>query len=240
MFCLSCSKSDSSPSWGQEVPLDDIRKVQSEALSELNPQKIQKGEFAYFIKTQELFSSQTPSSLLIEEEAITVTEREDFTDYFSITTIRETIDHTIEGSPHYKFKDVYEIEKMVKQNSITPYADENTLPDEPKISFHNLKKESIQLPRPDKVIEREPCPQNQNCDIRATRIVYDIVIQEPGKEAQKNQAELVLSSEVPFFAGILKSCITTIAVVDDARPFVRQCKSIYDYQWTSSTTEDVP
>ncbi|MBY0317026.1 MAG: hypothetical protein K2Q26_16020 [Bdellovibrionales bacterium] len=231
---LACDKKDQSQNWGPEVAVEEILKAQTEALALLDVQKIQKGEFAYFIKSQELFSSQLPSSLLIEEEAITVVEREDFEDYFSITTVREVVDHLAEGKPTYKYKDVYGI---LKNPEPPPDEVEEPQPvedgDEPtssvKVTFHNLRVTKIMVPRPLKVEEREPCPVANACDLEATQILYDIVVQEAGKETQKNQAELVLSDKVPFFAGVLRSCVTTVAAIDDARPFVRQCKSIYDY-----------
>lgn len=226
-----CNKKEETKNWGPEIPIEEVRKTQTEALSILDPQKIKQGEFAYFIKTQELFSSQTPSSLLIEEEAITVTERLDFSDYFSITTIRESIDHLENNSPHNKFKDVYQIAKDAPKQKLSQLNDDISPIEEPKISFHNLRVEKVRLPRPSKVIEREPCPAGKNCDIDATRILYDVVITETGKDPQSNQAELIISAQVPFFAGVLRSCITTVAAIDEVRPFVRQCKALYDYQW---------
>ena len=91
---------------------ENINKAQQDYLSLIDPSKIQKGEYAYFIKSQQVYSGQQePSETLMEEESLSVLDRTDYTDYFEITLQKEVIDHLSEGSPHSIFKDVFYFEK---------------------------------------------------------------------------------------------------------------------------------
>lgn len=231
IFTIAACDKKAETSLGPQVTPEEIKKAESEALKGADPLKIQQGEFAYYLKTQEVFSSQEPSSLLMEEEARTVTERTDHPDYVSITVVREVIDHLTEGSPHFKFEDVFGIPKVPTEEPPPPVEPPSTEEPAVTVTFHNLRISKEKIEKPTKVLEREPCPEGADCRLNATIIHYDAVVNEAGQEQRKFMQETWISTEVPYFSTILKSCITTVIAVDDLRPAIRQCKSVYDYRF---------
>jgi len=116
---LSCSPDQESP---QAVPTtpEAIQKAQDDVLGTRHPQEILAGEFVYTITTQHVFSSQEPSESLLEEEAMTITEKIDWGDYIEFTAVREKIDHTQPDSPKYKFKDILYVAKKLETTSEAP------------------------------------------------------------------------------------------------------------------------
>lgn len=239
MLLLGCS--EDSPTV-ERIPTtaDEINKVQQEALSLVDPLKIKKGEFAYFIETQEIYTGQQePSISLMEEESLTVLDRVEGPGYLEFTVQKEIIDHLTDGSPHSIFKDVFYVsttpeEPEVPETPEVPGANDSDVPaDEPKpspIQFYNLKVVDERISKPKKVIEKDPCATEAECLINVKKISYDIVFTDPAAP-QTTKVETWLSSEVPYFSSILKNCYTTVVSVDTARPLVRQCKSVLDYQF---------
>ncbi len=238
ILLLGCS--EDSPTV-ERVPTtaDQINKAQQEALSLVDPLKIKKGEFAYFIETQEIYTGQQdPSISLMEEESLTVLERVEGPGYLEITVQKEVIDHLTDGSPHSVFKDVFYV-------STTPYSPdepEDGEPDAPsdepensQVQFFNLKVVDERISKPKKVIEKYPCATEDECSINVKKISYDVVFTDPAAP-QTTKVETWLSSEVPYFSSILKNCYTTVVSVETARPLVRQCKSVLDYQFESLTS----
>jgi len=243
VLCLglvSCDESKA-PNYGIPTSEEDIINAQRNALNKIDPTNIKQGEFVYFIKTQELYSSQEPTENLMEEEGLTVTEKTEFFGFSEITVVSEIIDHMTDGSPHYKFKDVFEVgtsivdeptsepqEKLMKQLDAKTVA---ALDESVDIKFYNLRVREEKISQPKKVLEHTPCPADTDCRINATIITYDLVVFEAGQPPQKNQFEVWISSEVPYFASILKSCVSAIVTIETVRPLVRQCKSVFDYKY---------
>lgn len=219
---------------------EQINKAQQEALALIDPLKIKKGEFAYFIETQEIYTGQQdPSISLMEEESLTVLDRVEGPGYLEITVQKEVIDHLLEGSPHSIFKDVFYVstspdipEVPEEESQEEPPVEE---PKESPILFFNLKVADERISKPKKVIEKYPCATETECSINVKKISYDIVFTDPAAP-QTTKVETWVSSEVPYFASILKNCYTTVVSVETARPLVRQCKSVLDYQFESLTS----
>lgn len=124
----------------------------------------------------------------------------------------------------------------VQQKEDAP-ADEAAPEDDgcPGCTYHNLTVREERVRRPGKVEEREPCPPGKDCTIAATHIFYDVVIREEGQSPRKNQVELLISTDTPYFGNILKNCITTAVTFEDARPLVRQCTAVLDYQFPANS-----
>jgi hypothetical protein len=232
VFLFLCSGCDDDKA---SVPMEPtsaekINKAQQDYLSLISPLKIQQGEFVYFIKSQEVYTGQQePSVTLMEEESLNVIERKEFPGYIEITLQKEVIDHLTEGSPHSIFKDVFYLETKGKTKNET--LTESTASEEkPEVLFYNLKATDVLVSKPAKVLEKEPCPNSKECLLKARKISYDIVFTDP-LNPQTTKVEAWLSLDVPYFASILKSCYTTVISIDTARPLVRQCKSVFDYQF---------
>lgn len=208
---------------------DTIFEKQEELLAQRDPETIQEGDFVSFLSTQQVFTGQRPTENLVEEEGITVTEREEFEEFFFITTQREVIDHTLENKPSFKFEDTMGFYK--EGFGPEDLATEEEVEQRAQVVYQNLSVEEILYPRPQSVKEREPCPVGLDCRIPASRLTYEQLIPESeGNPSQRILVEVVISLNVPFFATILSNCVSTVVVVEDSRPLVRQCKTVYDYQ----------
>ncbi|MCB9073804.1 MAG: hypothetical protein H6623_09290 [Bdellovibrionaceae bacterium] len=221
-----------------------INKAQDDALGTNDPLNIQAGEFVYKIKTQEVFAgSPTPSQNLINEESVTVVDRMDYGDYIELTLVKEIIDHQQDGSPHFKFKDVFylavppdpaETAASVVTKNLLPQEDTSTTPDpnKPVINYYNLSVEKKQIRAPDKVLEHTPCNENDgSCLIPITILTYDVEITVPPQKTTITSIETWMSTAVPYTSSVLKSCFKTVVSIGDARPVVRQCTSVVDYQF---------
>lgn len=244
-IALSACEDNKDKGLGVPTTIDAIVEAQQKALSHINPATIRQGEFVYILKTQEIYSSQDPISNLIEEEGQTVTERLDFPDYFEITMVTETVNHLEEGKPHNKFKDVFAIgvappppvenkpsPSILLLRQMSEPAQSLSEQDDVKISFYNLNVRPGKIAKPAKVLERDPCPADADCRLNATILSYDLVAAGPSIGVQKNKMEVWISSEVPYFASILKTCIAAVIKVETANPLVRQCSFVHDYQYT--------
>jgi len=108
------------------------------------------------------------------------------------------------------------------------------------LTYHNLVTRKEKISRPAPVEQRYPCSADEDCRLNATHIFYDVVVHTEGQPSRKNQVELLVTAETPYFGNILKNCLTTVASVDDARPLVRQCKTVYDYEWGEPAAETTP
>lgn len=230
---LGCSKDEDTR---QPVPTTaaDIQKAQSEAFGNADPLNIKAGEFVYTIQTQQVFSSQEPTESLMQEESLTITDRQEFNEYIEFTLVKELIDHTEAGSPHYKFKDVLYLAKypQPEEEEDSNGAPEMEDPNPVSIEYFNLSVTLENMRKPKKVLEREPCNENDgSCYIKVHKINYDIRYTAPPEKPQTSHVETWISQDVPYLAAVLQSCFRTIAFVEDARPMVRQCTTVLDYKF---------
>jgi hypothetical protein len=222
---VGCS-SDSPSAPRVPTSAQEINKAQNEILANANPLNIQKGEFTYFVQTQEIYTGQqNPSVSLIAEEGITILDRHEEPGYIEITVQKEIIDHLQEGSPHSVFKDVF----YISTESTSDEENNEGTPD-PLIKYYNLVIRDEVFPKPAKVLEKEPCLEPKDCVLNVKKISYDVVFEDP-VSPQTTKVEAWLSDQVPYFATILRSCYSTIVSIDTARPLVRQCKTVFDYQF---------
>ncbi|MCC6138167.1 MAG: hypothetical protein IT287_06015 [Bdellovibrionaceae bacterium] len=222
---------------------DAIDKAQSSAFGIKSPLSIQTGEFVYTLRTQQIFSSQEPAESLLEEQSITVVDRQDVGQYIEFTIVKEQIDHMLPESPHYKFKDVLYLEKaavtplsvakaisLTEEEPVAPPVLED--PNPVIVEFFNLKVLEEAVRKPKAVLDREPCNDvDIPCTINMFKITYDIRVTVPPQLPQTTSIETWISQEVPYLAAVYKSCFKTVLIIDDARPVVRQCTSVVDYKF---------
>ncbi len=244
----SCKNEDSSGTTDQVAKIEDIIAAQTKAFDNVDPYGIQKGEFVAILKTQELYSSQEPIKNLVEEIGLTITEREEFGTHFDITLIKESVDHTKNDKPHFKFKDVYTIEYpqsvkaafdqssrasrplLMQQLHDQVYELATGASTETQIEYLNLRVLKEKIAPPKQVLTHTPCPEGQDCRLNVTKIFFTVNITSPGEASTRYDMEQWISPDVPYFSAILKNCLTTLIKVDTAMPAIRQCDSVYDYR----------
>lgn len=225
---IGCSKEDDVRA-ATPTSAEDIQKAQDEAFGNINPATIKAGEFVYTLETQQVFSGQTPVETLLTEESITITERLEYPDYIEFTVVKEQIDHTQSGSPHFKFKDVLYLGKDTKSDVAPSEADDAS---PVSVDYFNLQSSVSKLRKPRKVLEREPCNEDDgSCYLRVHKISYDARITAPPALPQITNVEMLISQEVPYLAAVLQNCFRTLVMIDDARPLILQCTTVVDYKF---------
>jgi hypothetical protein len=230
---LGCAKKEDAVT-AVPTTAEDIDKAQAEAFGDIDPFSIKTGEFVYTIKTQQVFSSQEPQEALLEEEGITITDRIDYANYVEFTLVKELIDHTLPDSPRFKFKDVLFLSRETENQNAEEPVDTPDLEDPSgvAIEFFNLKVVPDTIRKPAKVLEREPCVDNEAaCFIAVKKITYDVRVTLPQEQPITSSLEIWISNEVPYLAAVLKSCFKTVAIIDDSRPLVVQCTQVVDYKF---------
>jgi hypothetical protein len=230
---LGCAKKEDAVT-AIPTTAEEIDKAQAEAFGDTDPFKIKTGEFVYTIKTQQVFSSQEPQEVLLEEESVTITDRVDYVDYVEFTLVKELIDHTQPNSPHFKFKDVIYLARQseVQDEEETVETPDLQDPNDVVVEFFNLKVVADTIRKPAKVLEREPCVDNEPaCFINVKKITYDVRVTVPNEQPITSSLEIWISRDVPYLAAVLKSCFKTVAIIDDSRPLVVQCTQVVDYKF---------
>ncbi len=255
---LSCIKEPrASTPLGPQTTADEIEYEQYKSIAKLDPYSVQKNQRIHGIETIELISSQNPMKSISKEWTMEVTDVENYVDRRLLTTLKAVSDKADTDQFVYEIKNVYQIPQLnplqvlnplrLNLSEIKSYIDEQqNSPDITKqstttepdpitgIAFHNLKSQVIELNPPPKVQESENCQGLTNCKISADKITYDVVFLFKSGKTQTHNVEWFISQDVPFFAGILKQCATTIISIESARVLVKQCSEVIDFKFSQN------
>ena len=201
VFLLSCEKEKKGNELGPQVEAVEIETAQNISLSKLDPYKIKQGQRVHKIETQESFTYAFKNVLALPQK-------------------------NQEAIKSYRFK-----KKLAKTLGLSPLANNRKVTEAEieGVSFHNLAKREVILVPPELVLESEDCRGLSPCEIKADLITYDIVFHLSDGSRQKHQLEWYISPTVPFFAGILKQCATTLVPIEDLRVLVKQCLEVVDF-----------
>ena len=244
---IACEGKVPSNELGPASAPEAIERAQINSFSKLNPLKTEKDQSVYVVETQEITTSDGPIYGLLKEWTIVVTDKEDYTSHIKLTSLRRVLNHDIEGKPIFDFKNVLVIKKsdfdiqqafkpqtLAEKLSQKEYKGLNAKNAEAtleQVSFHNLSVQSVVLNPPERVVNSPDCRGLSPCEIKADRISYDIVFHFSDDSTRSHQIEWLISSEVPFFASILKQCATTLVPVKDVRVLVKQCQEVVDFSF---------
>lgn len=245
VFILSCEKEKKSSGLGPQVEAIEIETAQNTSLSKLDPYAVKQGQRVHKIETQEIVTSQGPMKSLTKESATEIIQLENLEDVRLLTTVKKEVD--LKDNFTYEFKNVLALPQKVEQAlksysfkkqiakafEISPYSGYRkvTEPEIEGVSFHNLAKREVVLVPPQLVQESKDCRGLSPCEIKADLITYDIVFHLTDGSKQKHQLEWHISPNVPFFAGVLKQCATTVVPLDDLRVLVKQCIEVVDFNF---------
>lgn len=245
VFNLSCGREATENSRGPQTTPQAIQAVQVKALNKLDPYSIYLGQKVHKIETQEVISSQAPIRGLSKEWITEVVEVENEPGVRLLTTVKQVTDHIKDKNFTYEFKDVYQLpiientqlldqlhrkfyllkNQIVKQTN----DDTNSASEIEGVAYHNLQSREVRLVPPQKIQDAENCKGLSDCRINADLISYDVVFLFANGESQSHTVEWYISTDVPFFAGLLKQCATTLIPVESLRVLVRQCSEVIDY-----------
>ncbi len=253
LLVLGCIKEPrpSSP-LGPPTTVEEIEFVQSKSISKLDPYSVEPQQRVHGIETIEVISSQNPIKNLSQEWVVEVTEVENFENRRLLTTLKSVSDKTLTDQFVYEVKNVYAIPQLqgfqilqpLKINSeelLSFLKEQNQKNSELNsfnqaedsiegIAFHNLKSQEVTLKAPPRVQKSKDCQGLSQCQMSADKITYDVVFLFNSGKTQTHNVEWFISHQVPFFAGILKQCATTIIPVDSARVLVKQCSEVVDFK----------
>lgn len=243
---LACEKKAQEHSRGPQSSKSAIEALQRAYTSKFDPYTIDVGQKVHRIETQEVITSQAPIKNLSKEIFIEVTELENFSDERLITTLRKVNDKITDANFTYEFKNVYSLPQLSSFQLMNQLSDvthsihtlteslmeQSTKKQEIKIkgiAYHNLKTHITTLKPPQLVQESPDCAGLKDCKINADKLTFDIVFLLSNGKTQVSNVEWFFSSEVPYFAGILKQCATTLIPVDNARALVKQCNEVVNF-----------
>lgn len=234
----SCQKKRTLPADNATTP-EKILAAQDEALAKLDPYKIQSGQKVYKIESQEIFSSQEPIKALSKEWITEVTEIENSQFLRLITTNQQVVDHLKDKDFVYEFKNVLTLDQPeiissqqemglyeLFPNSLRQSSESSEIN---SVSFQNLQVSEVTLVPPEAVAKASNCKNIQNCRIRADRISYDVLYRADDGNIVRFKNEWLISNQVPFFASILRQCVTNLVPYESQRLLVKQCREVVDF-----------
>jgi hypothetical protein len=99
-------------------------------------------------------------------------------------------------------------------------------------TFHNLAVTQTSVPLPSMVNIRSDCGGRQGdcgAPLAATQITWDQVDWTSESYPVKYSFNLMFSKQVPFFATVLMSCVTTTIPFNQQRISVMQCENVRDF-----------
>ncbi len=245
LLSLSCERDPVGNNRGPQTTPNDIIEAQNRSLAKLDPYQISMGQRVHFIESQEIISSQGPLKALSKEWVTEVTDVANEPSERVLTTYKTVTDKLWDENFVYVFKGIYslpqvealelldqldqsryQLPKMVQQLKERSGAEESEITG---VAFHNLIEQEVTIVPPDKVKNSTNCKNLTSCQIKGDRISYDIVFLMANGNTQTHNVEWLISSEVPYFAGILKQCSTSLVPVDTLRVLVKLCNEVVDF-----------
>ncbi|MCB0379261.1 MAG: hypothetical protein KDD33_12280 [Bdellovibrionales bacterium] len=243
----SCDEGAPEENFGPETTAEAIYKSQVESLLKLDPFAVKKGQSVHHLETQEIVTSAGPIKNIVKESTFEVLDYEELDISDVITALEKYIDYREEDQYTYEIKHVYYLGKKATEvsskaniqafeaklapKSLVPLdgeIDEEQILD---VTFHNLKKTQVVMVPPEKVLKDGRCRDLSPCEIKADLLTYDVVFHLDDGSSQSHQLEWYFSHQVPFFAGVLKQCATTLVPSNDLRVLVKQCREVIDFQF---------
>lgn len=242
---LSCQRKPQTSPLGPPTSLAAIDRAQEKSLSKLDPYSIQDGQSVHKIETIEVVTPQGPMRSLSKEWITSVVGVENSINNRTIVTNKKVIDKFWDEDFTYQFKSVYYLDQVSNMNLIDQLNaktyEAGTIVDQLKqanslredqiegVAFHNLAVRQVALNLPELVKQKPGCLGFANCQIRSDLITYDIVFLIADGTTRTNSVEWYISSEVPFFSGVIKQCASTFMPVESVRVLVKQCVEVVDF-----------
>lgn len=118
-----------------------------------------------------------------------------------------------------------QVYQLAAQSHIIPYADREYT----RQTFHGLRVSELTRPAPEHVQERENCGGLPNCEMRITRINYEMALWYSDVDYDKIMSEVEISTDVPFLGTVISDCSTQQQFIDDRDYVIRTCKKLRDF-----------
>ncbi len=242
---LSCEREPVPTTYGPPTTESAIKSARDRMIAKLNPYTIQQGQRVHSIESQQVISSQSPVKLLSKEWVTEVVDVSELETERSLTTHKTVTDKLWDKDFIYKFKTAYSLQK-VESLDLLDQLDEKRLHLSSTVAnlaeangiekatvkgfgYSNLSERRVTLVPPQLVKEAENCKGLPGCRIEADQLTYDIVFLLDDGTTQTFNIEWLVSNQVPFFAGLLKDCNTTVAKIESLRVLVKRCTEVVDF-----------
>lgn len=242
---LSCDKKPINNNSGTPTSKSEIAAAQQQSLDKLDPYQIKQGQKVHFVDSQEIINGSNPIRTYNKEWVTEVTQLENSTAERVITTYKTVVDKHWDKDFSYTFKSVYHfpqmtnfelldqlednryqlntlVQKLIEQKEVTEKSIQG-------IAYLNLKQKKVTVVPPQLVKNTKNCKGIKDCRLEADSITFDIVFLLNTGETQTHNIEWLISSDVPYFASILKQCAATVVAVDNLRVLVKQCTEVVDF-----------
>lgn len=241
---------------GPEVEAEKIDQALSLPLQEADPLTMQLGEGFILTETQALGGiSDTPS--IVADTSQTVIERSETADSVLMTIIEHKQVYLNDGVQKTSTEIPVKIEKNPSPESLakisgllhslnlkeTPQNIGRTLSANntfssaaTKVTYHNLKiKTALEMP-PLLVQHREDCAGIPQCQLKVTRVSFDMVFWDD-KTPERVHWDVAMSSEAPYLASVLEKCLTGSVALGSGTGqdhiLVRQCQDVTDFRYSA-------
>jgi hypothetical protein len=244
---------------GPSFNVDQIDEALQKASGDEDPFSIYEGEFVYTEVTQALKNLQTN---LLEQNALTVTQRIETDSEIKLTIVREIKDYRSKPERHWMDEKEFIVRKALKtlnkifelspldSNSEMISPDNSSITLSPRslislkfneeestrITYHNLKVIETTEPPPEAVRQQENCGDIPNCSIHVSQISYDLVVWKSDTQNDKYSVLKKISYDVPFLAKVLDHCQQTSVPIQDQRVVVTMCSRVKNFKFGHKTT----
>lgn len=241
---IGCQKRATNPPIETQNSAQEVSIMVEKRLITLNPYNIEVGQSVHKIESHHVVTSQGVISNFTKEWITDVTEVEEKSADKLITTIKK-VNEKADGDFIYEVKNVYAFPQLTTKSylkqleqfdeGVLSLVDElHQMSDQKEIeivglAYHNLKETNVSAVPPDLVKKAKDCKGIPNCRVNAHMITHDIVFLLSNGETQTYNIEWLISAEVPFFAGILRQCSTSLLPINSLRVLVKQCREVVDF-----------
>lgn len=241
---VGCDKKLPNRDIGPQVSADEINIMVEKRLNQMNPYTIQLNQSTHKLESQEVITSGGVIRSYTKEWTTDVTELEEKKGDVLVTTLK-MVHEKENGEFIYEVKNVYafpqlQTRSLLEQLEKNDEGMENLVSELQQkaaekevtivgVAYHNLKEKNVSVIPPPLVKNTKDCKGIPNCRINAYHITHDIVFLLSNGKTQTHNVEWVISAEVPFFAGVLKQCTSSLVPVNQVRVLVKQCREVVNF-----------
>ncbi|MFP5520115.1 MAG: hypothetical protein ACLGGX_09445 [Bdellovibrionia bacterium] len=220
-----------------------IQSALVEAWGDADPTSIKTNEFTYIEKDQAI--EDLPAKL-VGQEGITVARKEELSDEFRFTLIRQ-INEIIDGQSKLSTREeVIRVPKLNAQASVGTQSLgvsilQNLLmaciPGEDwNVTCHNLQVKSEVKPAPDLVKRQENCGGIPECKMTYKTVSFDLVVKtsnDPNAKAEKVNYRVEISPEAPYLSKLMTFCYRGVVTVSPSQNqyLVTLCNRVMNFQF---------
>jgi hypothetical protein len=238
-------KKNEETDFGPEVHRNVIQSTLVQALSLADPLNIRERDFVHIVHSQRYLTPGGPQANIISELGINIWNFEETEDWIAYTLVEEEVRYQSDGTQKtVVFEDDIVVSKRpLNQNAASTSSlatshlqkfagNYSTLQPQssPRASYHQLRVAEKTVPPPFPVQQKQGCEGLQDCKITVFEVRFNEVIWQ-GDSPTIYQHHYVFSGDVPYYAAVLKQCITGQVEVNSIPILVTDCREVENFRF---------